>query len=184
MEHYILFTGHMIDKAARPKARFPAYKENDARIKIKNKLLEAINSTNGNFKGIAGGACGGDILFHELCMELGIQSDMYLALPPVEFKKASVSFAGKTWDERFDHLLEVLPFLVLTKNDDEDKSITVWEQTNVWMLNEALKNGGENMTLIALWDGQDGDDKGGTKHMVENAGERKADVKLIRMDEV
>ncbi|QEM08543.1 hypothetical protein [Mucilaginibacter rubeus] len=182
MTHYILFTGHMIDKAGRPKERFPAYKEHDARIKIKDKLSEAINNADASFMGIAGGACGGDILFHELCIELGIPSTVYLALPPAEFKKASVSFAGQTWDERFDHLLQVVPFSILAAN--EDKSLTIWEQANLWMLDDALKSGGENMNLIALWDGQGGDDKGGTQHMVEKAREMSADVEVVRIDEI
>ncbi len=34
------------------------------------------------------------------------------------------------------------------------------------MLYKALKDGGENMKLIALWDGKGGDAEGGTEHIV------------------
>ena len=125
--------------------------------------------------GIAGGACGGDIVFHELCLELGIPSQIYLALPPEEYKKTSVSFAGKDWEERFDSLLQKLPYEVLSQPGEND-SDSVWELANNWMLHSALKNGGEQMTLLALWDGKGGDGPGGTEHMTKIAREKQADV--------
>ncbi|MEO6327708.1 MAG: tetratricopeptide repeat-containing protein, partial [Ginsengibacter sp.] len=72
--HFLLFTGHMIDKADRKEPRFPASKELQAREAIKKKVIEEKNKLDENttLTGIAGGACGGDILFHEICEELDI----------------------------------------------------------------------------------------------------------------
>ena len=40
------------------------------------------------------------------------------------------------------------------------------------------------MTLIALWNGQEGDGPGGTKHMVELAQDRKAHVVILDTNQI
>lgn len=183
MRHRILFTGHMIDAADRPALRFPAYKEEAARQAIKKSLLHVMREGNGEFLGIAGGASGGDILFHELCLELNIPSEIYLALPVEEFKKVSVSYAGSDWDVRFDKLKEKLPVHILPDVEEKNSS-TVWERANLWMLNAALKEGGSSMSLIALWDGKGGDGSGGTEHMVHISEEQGARTYIININQI
>ena len=182
MKHKILFTGHMIDKGDRANPRFPAYKEAAVKMELQKRIIKLKNNVPDTMIGIAGGACGGDILFHEVCRELEIQSEMYLALPVIEFKKASVSFAGNDWDERFDKLIEEVPVHIL--DEQAGKNNNVWEQANLWMLIEGLNNGGRNMTLLALWNGKDGDDTGGTEHMVKKAKKECAAVDIIDIDEI
>lgn len=182
MNHTILFTGHMIDAADRANPRFPAYKENAVKEEIRKKLLNAKEKIKDELIGIAGGACGGDILFHESCIELDIPSEMYLALPVEEFIKTSVSFAGNDWTIRFNKLKEKLRVHILKKVEDNRE--TVWERSNSWMLILALKNSGENMTLIALWDGKGGDGAGGTEHMVKISKEQGANVEIIYINQV
>lgn len=156
----------MVDAPGRLKARFPETKEAAARKAIYSLLQEAKEQYAGvPLMGIAGGACGGDIIFHELCNELDIPSTLYLTLVPEEFLETSVSFAGEQWVKRFKHLLQLRPFQMLppaylTKQPD------IWEATNEWMMEEACKNGSSSMSLIVLWDRNDGDGKGGTAHMV------------------
>ena len=99
----------MIDAPERKQPRFPAYKERSVQQEIEKYLIEEIKDKNQQLTGIAGGACGGDILFHELCIDLKIPSEIYLALPIEEFKKASVSFAGLEWVERFERLIKKRP---------------------------------------------------------------------------
>jgi hypothetical protein len=177
MKHFILFTGHMIDAKDRKEPRFHPQKEKAVRQEIRKQLLREKDED--NLVGIAGGACGGDILFHELCAELDIPSQMYLALPVDEYKQASVSFAGKNWDKRFEKLKETLPIHLLPEEKSNSNKQNIWERTNLWMLDTALKSGGENMTLLALWDGKGGDGKGGTEHMVQIAKEQKAKICII-----
>jgi hypothetical protein len=177
-KHTILFTGHMIDARDRKIPRFPADKEKAARVAIKRDLKkEKENHHNDRLIGIAGGASGGDILFHELCLELNIPSEIYLALPKEEYKEKSVSFAKQKWEERFEHLTTNLPVYIFPVGNGDNDSI--WKQTNLWMLDEALKGGGVNMTLIALWDGKGGDGEGGTEHMVRAAKESGAKTLII-----
>ncbi len=184
-KHYLLFTGHMIDKAGRKEPRFPPEKEAAARQKIKEKVAEEQAKLNTDIAGISGGACGGDILFHEVCAELGIPTELYLVLPADSFKVESVNFAGPDWTERFNALYKKIPHHSLCDKKDlppwlqKKKDYTIWERNNLWLLNSALINGGMYMTLIALWDGKGGDGPGGTQHMVREAEARGAKTIII-----
>jgi len=94
----LLFTGHRVDDPGRKTPRFPADKESVARQAIKEVVAKEVAEADGIAFGIAGGASGGDILFHEVCAELGIPTKLYLALPSDQFIKASVRSAGSLWD--------------------------------------------------------------------------------------
>ncbi len=179
MKHYILFTGHMIDAPGREVPRFPPNKEEKVRKEIKLQLLHQKLIATLPLQGIASGACGGDTLFHELCIELDIPSAIYLAAPAEEFKKGSVSFAGEKWSERFDHLLQQLPVHELPADKGDISNMNIYERTNEWMLEKVFSEGGKNMALLALWDGGGGDGKGGTAHMVNMAKEQGAEVEVI-----
>ncbi|HVG40254.1 MAG TPA: tetratricopeptide repeat-containing protein [Chitinophagaceae bacterium] len=183
--HYILFTGHMLDKPDREEPRFPASKENNAREAIKQAVLGEKNKYGDSLKGIAGGACGGDILFHEVCAESGIKTELYLALPREEFIVSSVAFAGPQWIERFDNIYKRGEPRILSEGKELPKWLqkktdySIWVRNNLWMLNSALVCGGMQMTLIALWNGKGGDGEGGTAHMVEEAKSRGAKIIVI-----
>src|SRR6185312_15739458 len=172
---FLLFTGHMIDKPDRKDPRFPASKEPAVRQKIKELIEDEKKNSELNYKGIAGGACGGDILFHEVCGELKIETEIYLALPREKFIVESVEFAGPQWVDRFNSLYSKLPRQTLAQTKElpkwlqQKKNYSIWERNNLWELTSALTNGGMHLTLIALWDGKGGDGPGGTEHMVKEA---------------
>lgn len=178
----IVFSGHMIDKEDRKEPRFPKEREDEVREKIRANVKEIIGAKADNFVGVAGGACGGDILFHEVCKELGIKSGMYLALPPDKFIVESVKFAGNSWVDRFYAIHDDKNTLVQQLSDVKELPIwlqskadySFWERNNLWILNSALTYGGRNLTFLALWNGKEGDGSGGTKHMIEEAEKRGA----------
>ncbi|MEP7111562.1 MAG: tetratricopeptide repeat-containing protein, partial [Ferruginibacter sp.] len=192
--HYLLFTGHMLDKPGRQTARFPESKLAAVKQKIIEKIAEVSQVLDEGtvILGIAGGACGGDILFHETCRELKIKTQLFLAMPREDFLKASVSFAGPDWITRFDKIYTNadIPHFELSSKTELPKwlqkkgNYSIWERNNLWELNSALVNGGMNMTLIALWDGKGGDGPGGTEDMVKQANDRGAKVIKIEMDKV
>ncbi len=188
--HYLLFTGHMLDKAGRPKPRFPAEKENAVKEKIKLAIEQEQKISGTDITGISGAACGADIIFHECCQELGIGSKLFLAIPREPFIQTSVAFAGPAWIERFDRLYKKLPVFILAKSIALPKWLTkkagynIWKRNNLWELHAALSNGGLCMTLIALWDGLGGDGTGGTEHMVAEAKEKGAKIILIDMNKI
>jgi hypothetical protein len=177
----------MIDKKDRKEPRFPADREPQVRAIIKDALLMQKEKSPSLLLGIAGGACGGDILFHEVCEELDIHSEIYLALPPDQFIRQSVAFAGPSWVDRFHHLMAKHPVHILQlenkiKSDTIDDS--VWEKANQWMLHVALARGGQAMTLIALWDQKKGDAGGGTEHMVKEAKDQHAETVILDMQKL
>lgn len=174
----------MIDAENRANPRFPAKNEAPVMEAIRKQLQIAKEKTKDDLKGISSGACGGDILFHELCLEAGIPSEIYLPLPVSEFRKISVSFAGAEWEARFDALIKKLPVHMLPGTGVMNKDENVWERVNLWMLAIALENGGKNMTLLALWDGKGGDGSGGTEHMVNMAKEKGAEVNIIQINKL
>ena len=184
--HVIIFTGHVIDAPGRKEPRFPAEKEPIARDRIRETLRERLDQIKGSApRGLAGGASGGDILFHEVCAELGIPTDLYLALPPDAFCEASVEAAGPAWEKRFYDLVAKLPPRILAENDKlpvwlrERRDYGLWARNNLWMLHNAMAIAGKNVTLIALWNGEGGDGPGGTQDMVREVEKLKARSMII-----
>lgn len=200
----LIFTGHMIDDTEERKKkneppRFPPEKEDVARKKIKEAVEAEMKEGNGVLFAIAGGASGGDILFQEVCFELGIPTQLYLALQSNLYVKESVQKAGPNWVERFRKLHERLSkeekVRVLSELSEEpgDKAeylpawlrskpnYTIWQRNNLWMLHNALVAGGDDcVTLIALWDREPtGMGPGGTSDLVEKAEKRGAKVIVI-----
>jgi len=175
----LVFTGHQIDQAGRRVSRFPADKEGMARDAIRATVVaEKAAAGAVPVVGLAGGASGGDILFHEVCQELGIPTELYLALPRDQYIVESVLPGGADWVGRFDALYKRLPHRVLQPSKDLPRWLSnkadygVWQRSNRWLLYNGLAaagRGGEDVTLIALWDRKGGDGPGGTEDMVQQA---------------
>lgn len=203
----LLFAGHMIDAPDRKTPRFPADKEAIAREKIKEKIVNEMNTGAGVAAAYAGAANGGDLLFQEVCAELGITTRLYLAIKPQIYVTTSVSKAGSKWVDRFwkihaehaarnqvrilshatdvDDDIEYLPAWLRDK-----KNYNIWQRNNLWMLFNALAEGCDektsdpNLTLIALWDGADGDGPGGTGDLVNKVHSLGARCEIIDTKEV
>ena len=185
----ILFTGHRIDAPGRETPRFPPGKEDQARTLIAEAVSQEKDNATGGLLGISGAASGGDILFHEVCEELGIPTQAYLVIPKNDYIKASVADAGPEWVERFNRLLErdtSDELRVLSETAElprwlrSKRGYSIWQRSNLWMLHNALAISEDNVTLIALWNGQTGDGPGGTEDMVRRAQDRGA--KFIHLD--
>jgi len=185
----LLFTGHRIDDPGRATPRFPASKEAEARRAIAEGVDGEVASAAKDGRkvvGIAGAASGGDILFHEVCRERGVDTTVYLVMPREAFIRASVSSAGPGWIERFDRLAAAPSTRFLGTSDEipvwlrQKSNYSIWDRSNLWMLHNALVSGSENATVIALWDGKPGDGRGGTEDMVAKARDRGA--KVLELD--
>jgi hypothetical protein len=137
-------------------------------------------------EGIAGGASGGDILFHEICAELGIPTTLLLAMPPAAYAEESVADGGANWMERFQKLCERVPPRILQPSEDLPSWVTggseynVWQENNLWILHAGLSRKNADVTLIVLWNGQGGDGPGGTEDMVNIA--KRRGVKVVHLD--
>ena len=177
----IVFSGHMIDTPGREKARFPKTAEAKARAMLRAEMSQLLNTFPGPALGIASGASGSDILFHEVCRELQVPTRVLLALPENLFIEHSVSPAGPEWVVRFTDLMEnhsgpnevqvlaSMPCLPDWMRDPPDYDI--WKRTNMWLLEEAAAAGATNVTLMALWDREMGL-PGGTQDFIAAAKKR------------
>jgi hypothetical protein len=182
----ILFTGHMIDAPGRPTSRFPAIMEITAREAIRQAVLNEKNLTTGNLLGMSGASNGGDILFHEVCHENGIETEAYLAVPEQQYIVQSVAPANEHWIERFWEVRNSSVKVRVLQQTEElppwlgsRKEYNVWQRNNLWLLYNALAMHVDT-TLIALWNGERGDAPGGTQDMIAKA--QAKGVKVIILD--
>ncbi len=161
-----LFSGHMIDTSERETARFPKEKESIAVAAIVNQL-KALDAGPEDLA-LCGGACGGDLIFAEACLELKLQLQLRIPFDIPEFLQNSVSFAGDNWQERF-YTSKNNPNTKLLIMPDElgelPAHINPYERNNLWQLYSAISWGAEKVHCICLWDGKGGDGPGGTRHM-------------------
>lgn len=169
MRHAVVFAGHRIDEPGRKEPRFPAQREAQARTLIREKLVAMKDAATINV--LASAAPGSDILCHEICRELGIDSTICLPMPKEHFARL-VFGELDTWRTRFLELVTARPPLQLSDQDDlprwlRGSGLNSWERGNRWVLEMAQASGAAKVTLIALWDGKTtGDAPGGTAHMV------------------
>ena len=175
----LLFTGHRVDDPNRASPRFPPDKESLAREQILDAVKQEIGADR-SAVAIAGGASGGDLLFHEVCEQLGVERRMYLIIPRDAYVTESVSPAGPDWIARFNHQYSTASVREYQRQKDlpdwlaDKPNYDIWQRSNLWMMHNALALGGDDTTLIALWDGKGGDGPGGTEHMVQSVNHRGA----------
>lgn len=179
----ILFAGHRMDAGNRKAPRFPADMEALAGQAIREAVAR-IAADREPVQGIAGGASGGDILFHEACGHLHIPSRLCLPMKEDAFIAASVAPAGSEWVQRFKALAARVPPVFLrdwlnVHETPDPHEHSIWEQNNQWLLDEGLTGGPDNLTVLVLWDGQTGDGPGGTGALVRAATDAGAHVIVI-----
>ena len=187
LRHPIVFAGHMIDNDRRTTPRFPAEKEGVARDAIKRKLqeiLDANRASNEEFIGIAGASNGGDLLFHEVCQELHIPTEVMLPLPELVYRASVQADHAARWAGRYHQVLRTAKQVhILSRTVQlptwlvERVDYSTWQRQNRWMLHHAWAMPGvQQVTAVALWDGEVGDGPGGVADLVATAGERGAAV--------
>lgn len=161
-----LFSGHMIDKPDRTQPRFPPSQEETAATAIAAKLDE-LGAGAGDLA-LCSGACGGDLLFAMTCLERGLRLCLHIPLDEPTFLKESVSFAGDKWRDRFFQVKahpNTQLLIMLEELGLPPKGTNPFARNNLWMLYTALAYGLEKVYFLCLWDRQEGDNPGGTKHM-------------------
>ena len=187
----IVFTGHRIDRPDREAVRFAADRVEAVRAAMRAWLLDEKHRPGGPLEGIAGGAAGSDILFHEVCAEpdVEIPTRLLLALPIEAYVADSVQYAGTAWTERFWEICRRLTPVVLGEEEQlprllgDGAAATVWSRNNEWLLETALARGDAEITLLLLWDGRAGDGPGGTSGMIRLAQQwAHRRLRIVRLD--
>lgn len=168
--HTVVFAGHRVDEAGRAKPRFPADRETKARDLIREKLKAELDPST-RLHILSSAAPGSDILCHEVCRELRIDSTICLPMPKESYSRL-VFRDEENWRPRFLELVSSRPVLQLSDQEDlprwlRNSNLDAWERGNRWVLEMAQAGGAAKVTLIVLWDGKTtGDAPGGTAHMV------------------
>src|SRR5215831_629085 len=116
-DRVVVATGHRADAPSRPPpGRFPNTPA--CTDKAKDWLREALQAekaeTAGALSGIAGAASGVDLLFHEVCRELGIPTKVCLPIPIEDYRRQSVADGGPNWVEKFNHFIAAHPPVILS----------------------------------------------------------------------
>jgi tetratricopeptide (TPR) repeat protein len=151
-----LFSGYMVDFPGKEKKTFPADKESEIRQDIRRKLesFKLIPDDRGFVGGLSAGS---EIIFAEICVELGMRVKVFLPLPEAEYIREFVSPAGDDWVQRFykvknnplvDEMYQIENVGRPKKDDDP------FERNNRWALYSSLGRGIDKVHLIALWNGQ------------------------------
>ena len=158
-------TGHVIDPADRPVARFPATREASVRLRIQT-LLERWGVGLG-YSGAAGGA---DIIFAETIYALGGETCLILPVDRETFCQWSVQGSGAEYVKRYRQALTHAAFVGESPFSRQDlEGGGLWDFGNRMILGNALRRASELETplkVLAVWDGKRGDGRGGTADMV------------------
>jgi tetratricopeptide (TPR) repeat protein len=175
--HLVLFSGHMIDDPQKRgenlelPERFPVDKVEATRSAIMA-ALDQIGAAE-NDLGLCGGACGGDLLFAEVCLARGMNLDVRLARREPQFLAESVTFADadQFWFQAFQRVTKNPRTRTLIMPDElgpNPDNVSVHDRNNRWQLYSALSHGVESVEFVALWDGKPAAGAGGTEEMIKH----------------
>jgi hypothetical protein len=184
--HVVVFAGHQVDASDRPRARFPPAMEQRARELIESTLQRLCDGTH-HIVALASASPGADILWHESCEHVGVETTICLPMPVAEHAR-SVFANQDAWRARFLDLASA-PGKVLTLSDRE--GLPRWLDStgkhpcargNEWLMKMAVTWGADKVTLVAFWDGDEaGIDAWGTSHLVHLA-RQEGTVRVERID--
>jgi len=174
----LLFSGHMIDAPGRVRPRFPPSLEPAAQNAIRS-VVDRLDPLSSDVA-VCSAACGGDILFSEAVLDRGMALRVYLPFDEPTFLEKSVNFANDRWPERYRTVVSqaelfTAPEVLGPLPEGRDP----YERTNEWMLGEARRLGGPNVSFVCLWNGEGSDGPGGTQHMMETVSRAGGEVHWI-----
>lgn len=171
----LLFSGHMIDTPDRPTPRFPADKETIAAQAIAETLDRL--GVGPDDLALTQGACGGDILFAEACLQRGVKLKLLQPFEEPAFIQKSVLPGGENWRERYFKIKQhTQPKAAPVELGLPPKDVNPYERCNLWLLYTALAYGIEKVQFICLWSGKGVDAPGGTAHMYQEVNKRTGQV--------
>lgn len=159
------FSGHMVDSPGRRIPRFPEYKIEPVRREIAHAL------DNLNIKeGFSSAARGGDLLFIEELLKRDGKAHVYLPFPRDAFAQTSVGFG---WDPLYFQILNdsrVQVVELAAQLPPSGEHGRAYDHCNQIIQDEAIKSAqkaGIEPVLLTVWNGNPGDDRGGTADAVK-----------------
>ncbi len=180
-----LFSGHMVDKPNRSKPRFP---NTEKHINIAYQaIVQSLTALGAGAEDLAltQGACGGDLLFTEACLALGTRVQWLQPFAEPDFIQRSVIHGGEFWRQRYRNLntrvmqpIRAAPNALGPPPVHADSNYP-YERCNRWLLYTALSYGIHKLNFICLWDGNEGDGRGGTKHMIDEVEGHAGNIEIL-----
>jgi class 3 adenylate cyclase/tetratricopeptide (TPR) repeat protein len=174
-----VFSGHMLDRAERETPQFQL-----ADIKrVQSEIRYFFDST---LVGVAysSAACGSDILFLEEALSRGIESIIVLPFSPEDFKKSSVSFAGRDWEMRFDKALNSASHVINLDDDPAAPGSIAFTYTNRYLDGVAHLRARALETetcCLAVWNRSGKRKGGGTSEIASHWEAKGADLSVIEV---
>ena len=159
----VVFTGHMVDHADRASPRFPATDE----IHVQ-RVIDAALAEHEVVLGVAGAACGADILFLEAVHRHGGETFVVLPHGIEDFRRTSVvEVGGPSWGSRFDAALaRCRDLTLLSDHPGDDLSYQFQGAVMAGLARLKAQTLGGTTRGFAYWDGKPGG-VGGTGMVVQ-----------------
>jgi hypothetical protein len=168
----------MTDAPDRARPRFPESEVSRVRTEV-NAVLRSWN-LGANDLLICGAARGGDLIAATAARSLGATVWALLAHTADKFVTDSVEGGDPAWVEEYWRLLQHAPSWDLTDIAAFADRTDVYAATNEWMLATATHQAHNTaLNLMAIWDGTDAGGTGGTAHMITEANQQNATIKVI-----
>ena len=147
----VALAGRRVDPSDAEVRRFPA-----SNVGLVESRLRELFETRGARILVAAGACGADLIAHDVARSLSMRRVMVLPFAPTVFREDSVVDRGTEWGPSFDELLadahgrgnEVLEL-------DASRDATAYYETNEAILDRAIALGAsEGLPVLAVivWD--------------------------------
>jgi class 3 adenylate cyclase len=183
MPRVAVLVGHLIDRAGRTPERFPSALEGAVREAIRERL--------GRLRvgfGYASAACGSDILFHELLLEMNAEAHVILPYDRDQFEADSVIVApGSDWAARYRRILGAAKEVMTVSDQRLTEGGASYEYGLLMLDGTAAIRADEldtELVSIAVWDGRSGDGPGGTEAAVTRWRAAGRDVEVIDLAEM
>ncbi|MCB0103216.1 MAG: DUF4071 domain-containing protein [Anaerolineales bacterium] len=168
-----LFSGYMVDNPRKIKKTLPADKIHLLREELKKTLIKMGGGPE-DIAILAGLSAGSEIVFAEICAELGLQVNVHLPLSESKYIREFVSVGGEDWVDRFHKVCShpsVVEYYQTEQVGQPKKNTDPYERNNRWALYSSLIRGVSKVALIAVTNNVSGRSKDRdeylTQHMVE-----------------
>jgi class 3 adenylate cyclase/tetratricopeptide (TPR) repeat protein len=171
-----VFAGHRIDEPGRELPRFPENRAESVKEGIRVHLLETRARI-----GFSSAASGSDILFLEAMQSLGGRTYIVLPCNQEQFIEESVG-SSDSWVARFQAVVKRAAEVIIVSPSRLSIGSVAYDFASDVLYGQALSASRQNGTKLfhlAVWDGREGDGRGGTADIINLWRQRTDDITVV-----